>query len=48
MNFFLAKHNHHLLGLPLSLYTFSTSLAAVSWRICCKYCLILSENFYNL
>ena len=44
INFFFAKHSHHLLGLPSSPYTFSTSLTPVSCLICCKYCLIVSMD----
>lgn len=38
MNFFLAKHIHHLLGLPSSVEnTFSQTRLPVSWRICWMY-----------
>lgn len=44
INFFLAKHNHHLLGLPSSPNTLSQTRMPVSWRICCKYWRIKSET----
>jgi len=45
MNFFLAKHSHHLDGFPSSdPKTLSQTRTPVSWRICCRYCLIRSET----
>lgn len=44
INFFLAKHNHHLLGLPSSPKTLSQTRIPVSWRICCRYWRIKSET----
>lgn len=45
MNFFLAKHSHHLLGLPSSLEkTRSHTRMPVSCRSCCKYWRIKSRD----
>lgn len=45
INFFLAKHSHHLLGFPSSKEkTFSQTLAPISCRNCSKYWRIKSAS----